>query len=69
MNFPKFNLDEINYIYDCVCESETEITENKQLKGVFDFTPFKNKVVNKINKYNMCLKQNKRDQPNNKNGA
>lgn len=55
-SYPKFTKKEIEYIYTCICKSDTELFQEKGFPCL-SFTPFKNDLANKLNKYKRCLEE------------
>lgn len=53
--YPKFSHAELKYIKGLVLKSDTELLPQGDFKGMRSFTPFKNDLANKLNRYENVL--------------
>lgn len=57
--YPKFTKKEIDYLESILMDSKTETQPVKglKIKGVLEFTPFKNELANKLAKYRNVMRE------------
>ena len=56
-HYPVFTIKEIDYVLDLVMKSDTELFDPGYGIPVKSFTPFKNDLANRLNKYKNVIRE------------